>query len=276
MNDLIQTLRELGFQLHPLVDFGLAHYYHSEHDFMIQLIPLSTFQEIRNQENTLEFQQNMLQLRSQYQTVIRIWEDIWNTKKDWITSFLKSKFETPVSVFARDTRVVELRKELAEAFMGENHLLGFLPGNRYFACIVPPHRHFRIKSSRFWQDENPLVMVAVFGQVRQMKQGDLAGKASGELIQVATDPGVRCVGGLSKLISTYAHAFKLDNLMTYTDLEWSDGHAFNQIGFVSERASPPLYFTHDAQGFRKISKTEEDAKACNSGNLKMRISFQNE
>lgn len=276
MNDLIQTLGVLGFQLHPLRDFGLAHYYHSERDFMIQLVPLSTFQDIRNQENTDVFQQNILHLRSQFQTVIRIWEDVWNIKKDWITRFLRSKFESPVSVFARDTRVMEIRKELAETFMEENHLLGFLPGNRYFACIVPAHRHFRIKSSRFWQDENPLVMVAVFGQVRQMKQGDLAGKASGELIQVATDPGVRCVGGLSKLISTYAHTFKLDNLMTYTDLEWSDGHAFSQIGFVAESASPSLYFTHDAKGFRKISKTEEDAFACNSGNLKMRISFQNE
>ena len=276
MNDLIQTLRELGFQLHPLADFGLAHYYHAERDFMIQVVPLATFQEIKNQEKILGFQQNISLLRSQHQTVVRIWEDVLFTQNTWISSFLTSKFKLPISVFARDTRVVEISKVLAETFMAENHILGFLPGSRYFACIVPPHRHFRIDSCRFWQDENPLVMVAVFGQVRQLKHGELAGQSSGELIQVATDPGVRCVGGLSKLISTYRALERVDNLMTYADLEWSDGHAFRQIGFVSEVVSPALYFTHDAWGLRKISKYPDDAVSCNSGNLKMRINFKDE
>lgn len=276
MNDLIQTLRVLGFQLHPLADFDLAHYYHAERDFMIQVVPLASFQEIKNQEKILVFQQNISLLRSQFQTVIRIWEDVWLVKRTWITQFLRSKFELPVSVFARDTRIVDISKELAASFLEENHLLGFLPGNRYLACIIPPHRHFRIGACRFWQDENPLVMVAVFGQVRHLTHGNLAGQSSGELIQVATDPKVRCVGGLSKVISTYTSNDPIDNLMTYADLEWSDGQAFRQIGFVSEAQSPALYFKHNALGIRKISKNQEDAVSCNSGNLKMRINFKDE
>lgn len=273
MNDLIQQIRALGFQKHPMVDFGLLHYYHAEKDFMIQVVPSTSFQEIKKQDKVQVFQQHMTQLRSQFKTVIRIWEDVWQNKKAWISHFLSSKFKSPRSVFARDTRVVEISKELAESFLAANHLLGFLPGSRYFACIVPPHRHFRIQPTRFQMEENPLIMVAVFGQVRHMKRGDLAGKASGELIQVATDPDVRCVGGLSKLIATYAHEMKLDNLMTYADLEWSDGHAFHQIGFVSELVSTPLYFSFDSLGVRKISQHPEDALACNSGNLKLRITF---
>ncbi len=273
MNDLIQTLRALGFQLHPLADFGLAHYYHAERDIMIQLVPLVSFQEIQLQNLTHDFQQNISQLRSQYSTLIRIWEDVWMHKKAWIIRFLASKFERPTSVFARDTRIVEISKDLAESFMAENHLLGFLSGSRYFACIIPPHRHFRIKDCRYWQAENPLIMVAVFGPVRHLTRGNLAGQASGELIQVATDPSVRCVGGLSKLISHYAKETLIDNMMTYADLEWSDGNAFRQIGFVPEELSSPLYFSHQEGAMRKISKTQEGALACNSGNLKMRISF---
>jgi hypothetical protein len=276
MNDLIQQIRALGFQKHPLVDFGLAHYYHADQDFMIQVVPSTSFLEIKKQDKVRVFQQHITQLRSQFKTVIRIWEDVWLNKKSWISQFLTSKFEPPRSIFARDTRVVEISKDLAESFLAVNHLLGFLPGSRYYACIVPPHRHFRIQPTRFRKEENPLIMVAVFGQVRHMKRGDLAGKASGELIQVATDPDVRCVGGLSKLISTYANELHLDNLMTYTDLEWSDGHAFQQIGFVSELESPPLYFSHDTLGLRKISQNPEDALVCNSGNLKMRITFNHE
>ena len=75
------------------------------------------------------------------------------------------------------------------------------------------------------------------------------------------------------MISHYAKETLVDNMMTYADLEWSDGNAFRQIGFVPEELSSPLYFSHHVGAMRKISKTQEGALACNSGNLKMRISF---
>ena len=87
MNDLIQALRAFGFQLHPLADFGLAHYYHAERDMMIQLVPLGSFQEIQEQNLMYDFQQNISQLRSQYSTLIRMWEDVWMHKKAWIIRF---------------------------------------------------------------------------------------------------------------------------------------------------------------------------------------------
>jgi hypothetical protein len=59
--------------------------------------------------------------------------------------------------------------------------------------------------------------------------------------------------------------------MTYSDLEWSAGLAFQKIGFANEHMTIPLYFNVLENGNRGISKDLKLADACNSGNLKLRL-----
>jgi len=219
----------------------------------------------------MDFQQEIIELRKDGFSAFRIWEDVWNQKKNWILNFLKFKINKPLSIFARDTKVVILEEKDARKFADKNHLLGFLRGKTYLACIVPPHRQFRNIKSEFEVDGNPLIAIAVFGKDRVFKNDEGHTQISAELIQICTDPSVRLVGGLTKLISFYTSTRRIDNLMTYSDLEWSAGLAFQKIGFANEHMTIPLYFNVLENGNRGISKDLKLADACNSGNLKLRL-----
>jgi len=219
----------------------------------------------------MDFQQEIIELRKDGFSAFRIWEDVWNQKKNWILNFLKFKINKPLSIFARDTKVVILEEKDARKFADKNHLLGFLRGKTYLACIVPPHRQFRNIKSEFEVDGNPLIAIAVFGKDRVFKNDEGHTQISAELIQICTDPSVRLVGGLTKLISFYTATRRIDNLMTYSDLEWSAGLAFQKIGFANEHMTIPLYFNVLENGNRGISKDLKLADACNSGNLKLRL-----
>jgi hypothetical protein len=217
------------------------------------------------------FQQEIVNLRVDGFSAFRIWEDVWNQKKKWILNFLTFRINKPISIFARDTKVVILEEKDAQKFADKNHLLGFLKGKTYLACIVPPHRQFRNIQSEFDVDGNPLIAIAVFGKDRVFKTEDGNSQISAELIQICTDPSVRLVGGLTKLISFYANMQQVDNVMTYSDLEWSGGMAFQKIGFTNELITVPLYFNVVESGKRVLSKDYKTADACNSGNIKSRL-----
>ena len=59
--------------------------------------------------------------------------------------------------------------------------------------------------------------------------------------------------------------------MTYSDLEWSGGMAFQKIGFINELMTAPLYFNVLENGKRVLAKDVTTADACNSGNIKSRL-----
>jgi hypothetical protein len=212
-----------------------------------------------------------MDLRKDGFSAFRIWEDVWNPKKEFILSFLQFQIDKPVSIFARDTKVVMLEEKDVRDFANKNHLLGFLKGKTYLACVVPPHRQFRVNKSEFEIDGNPIIAIAVFGKNRVFKTKDGHSQISAELIQICTDPSVRLVGGLTKLISFYTSIHQVDDVMTYSDLEWSGGMAFQKIGFTNELVTVPLYFDVLENGRRMIAKDYKTADACNSGNIKSRL-----
>jgi hypothetical protein len=241
-----------------------------ENSIIIQGICLYEFKRL-NSDKLAGFQQEIINLRKDGYSAFRIWEDIWNQKKNWILNFLTFRIKKPISVFARDTKVVMLEENDAREFANKNHLLGFLKGKTYLACIVPPHRQFRNIQSEFDVDGNPLIAIAVFGKDRVFKTENGNAKISAELIQICTDSSVRLVGGLTKLISHYVSMHHIDNVMTYSDLEWSSGMAFQKIGFINELVTVPLYFNIAENGKRVLAKDVKTADVCNSGNIKSRL-----
>ena len=241
-----------------------------ENSIIIQGICLAEFKCMDSGKLT-GFQQEIVNLRVDGFSAFRIWEDVWNQKKNWILNFLTFRINKPISIFARDTKVVMLEENDAQKFADKNHLLGFLKGKTYLACIVPPHRQFRNIQSEFDVDGNPLIAIAVFGKDRVFKTEDGNSQISAELIQICTDPSVRLVGGLTKLISFYTNMHQVDDVMTYSDLEWSGGLAFQKIGFTNELITVPLYFNVVESGKRVLSKDYKTADACNSGNIKSRL-----
>jgi hypothetical protein len=268
--ELDAHLSPLGFVRETIMQDSFPIWKSKENSIIIQGICLAEFKRLDSRK-LLGFQQEIINLRVGGFSAFRIWEDVWNLKKNWILNFLTSRINRPLSIFARDTKVVTLEEKDARNFADKNHLLGFLKGKTYLACIVPPHRQFRNIQSKFEADGNPLIAIAVFGKDRVFKSVNGHAEISAELIQICTDPSVRLVGGLTKLISFYTSMRQIDNVMTYSDLEWSEGMAFQKIGFTNELITIPLYFNVLENGKRKLAKDHKTADACNSGNIKSRL-----
>jgi hypothetical protein len=269
-DDLDVNLTSFGFVKETFMQDSFPIWKSKENSIIIQGICLAEFKRLEPDEIST-FQQEIMDLRKDGFSAFRIWEDVWNPKKEFILSFLQFQIDKPVSIFARDTKVVMLEEKDVRDFANKNHLLGFLKGKTYLACVVPPHRQFRVNKSEFEIDGNPIIAIAVFGKNRVFKTKDGHSQISAELIQICTDPSVRLVGGLTKLISFYTSIHQVDDVMTYSDLEWSEGIAFQKIGFVHEFSTAPLYFKILDNGKRVISKEINSADACNSGNLKLRL-----
>ncbi len=263
-------LAPLGFERQTYMQDSFPIWKSKENLIIIQGICLAEFKRL-DSDKLAAFQQEIVNLRSDGFSAFRIWEDIWNHKKNWILNFLTFRINKPISIFARDTKVVILAENDAREFANKNHLLGFLKGKTYLACIVPPHRQFRNITSEFEINGNPLIAIAVFGKDRVFKMENGNTQISAELIQICTDPSVRLVGGLTKLISFYTTLNQVDNVMTYSDLEWSGGLAFQKIGFINEHITVPLYFNIAENGKRALAKDVKTADACNSGNIKSRL-----
>jgi hypothetical protein len=268
--ELDAHLSPLGFVRETHMQDSFPIWKSKENSIIIQGICLAEFK-CMDSGDLMLFQQKIVNLRTDGVSAFRIWEDVWNQKKKWILNFLTFRINKPISIFARDTKVVILEEKDARKFADKNHLLGFLKGKTYLACIVPPHRQFRNIQSEFDLDGNPLIAIAVFGKDRVFKTEDCNSQISAELIQICTDPSVRLVGGLTKLISFYTNMHQVDDVMTYSDLEWSGGMAFQKIGFENELITVPLYFNIVENGKRVLAKDYKTADACNSGNIKSRL-----
>jgi hypothetical protein len=268
--ELDTHLSPLGFVRETYMQDSFPIWKSKENSIIIQGICLAEFKRL-DPNKMMGFQQEIINLRMDGFSAFRIWEDVWNQKKPWILNFLTFRINKPISIFARDTKVVILEEKDVRDFANKNHLLGFLKGKTYLACIVPPHRQFRNIQSEFEIDGNPLIAIAVFGQDRIFKSEEGDSQISAELIQICTDPSVRLVGGLTKLISFYTFLHTINDVMTYSDLEWSAGMAFQKIGFKNELISVPLYFNVLENGKRVLAKDVKTADACNSGNIKSRL-----
>ena len=50
---------------------------------------------------------------------------------------------------------------------------------------------------------------------------------------------------MGKLLSTFINEVKPDDIMSYADLEWSDGEVYRKLGFSAESTKSPVMFDID-------------------------------
>lgn len=83
-----------------------------------------------------------------------------------------------------------------------------------------------------------LVAVATFSNARIFTHGN-APFRSHELIRFASLIDTNVVGGLDKLVHAFMREKDPDDIMSYADLEWSDGTSYLKLGFEERDITPP-------------------------------------
>ena len=181
-------------------------------------------------------------LDSKVSKAVIIWEDQWYSKQKIVQSRVKALFGISERIPARLTQVRRLDRPTTLQFLQENHLQDAVTSNYKYGLYLPK-KHFRVLAHPPNADEL-LVAVATFARPRVFERAD-GPHRSCELVRFANLLDTTVVGGLDKLLSHFVKEHQPDDLMTYADLEWSNGRSYQKLGFSPQGDTPPQEFWVD-------------------------------
>lgn len=206
----------------------------------------------------------LISLKYQYQqqgiNLIHLWKDIWFLRQKQVLNRLCSLLAIgQLNVHGRKTKVVQLSQQEADDFMESHHLQGAVK-SRYKLAL---------------QHGTDIVAVATFSAKRKMTRIS-ADYQSIELIRFANASGLNVQGGLSKILKHLIALLQPDDVMTYADLDWSTGAAYEKLGFkMVEQQEAAQIWLDSGSGKRYFSHRLPENKAdhtfiplFNTGNLK--------
>jgi hypothetical protein len=198
------------------------------------------------QSELLEFKTKQSEIRATDIAVVTLWEDVWYTKKEIVKSRISAILGISQRIPGRVTQVRKIDRPTAADFLDNNHLQGSVASKIRYGLFLPK-RYFRVLNTDFQIDTNLdelLVAVATFSHPRTFERDGNAFR-SYELSRFANLKNTTVVGGFDKLIRAFTEDYKPGDIMTYADLEWSDGASYKRLGFKEITDKEPIPFLLD-------------------------------
>lgn len=158
-----------------------------------------------------------------------LFEDDLNNKFDIIQSMLLSKVGIVTKIMARKCKIVTLTKNEKKLFLNSNHIQGndrstFCFGLQYqdkiVACMSLLHYNNKWELSRFCNLINHSV-----------------------------------IGGFSKLFNYSIMKLKIDQIISYSDNQWSSGNIYVSNNFEMLRVNKPSYSYYDGKTLKRIHRS---------------------
>ncbi|MGN1233823.1 MAG: hypothetical protein ACI4UJ_10315 [Candidatus Cryptobacteroides sp.] len=179
--------------------------------------------------------------------VVIVPEDIWRSRPDMVRKRVLAHLGKFRSVFARKTAVRRVDRTISSAFLSACHTYG--------------EASARYRYGLFLGDE--MVACASFSSPRTWHKPDGIHK-SAEWVRYASLPDVRVVGGMGKILNHFIEEVRPDDVMSYADLEWTDGDVYRKLGFKEESLRPPVSFVIDPETFlrRPLAASEALRSGC--------------
>lgn len=203
---------------------------------------------------------------------IIITEDRWRSRQKMMQARLLAHLEVFVPMYARNCEVRKIDKETARAFLEENHSYGDAACRYRYGLYLKRYTGKKSEISRLASlarndsefnarndsddcivHPGTLVAVATFSNARKWVKGEKTVR-SYEWTRYASLPGVRINGGMGKALKAFIKDVLPDDIMSYADLEWSEGAAYEQLGFRLEGRKEPVLFCIDSQWHRSALK----------------------
>jgi len=188
-----------------------------------------------------------------------IWEDYWLARKSIVQSRLAAMLGVSAKIPARLTLARRIDNAATAQFLEANHLNGSTVSKFRYGLFLP-RAYYRVLPEGFVFDPSAdelLVAVATFSNARIFEQSGQPFR-SHELIRFASLAGTNVVGALDKLLNAFIREKSPDDIMTYADLEWSDGRSYKRLGFEERGSMPPRKAHVDGTTMRRL-RTRADA-----------------
>ncbi len=155
--------------------------------------------------------------------VFHIWEDDWDHRREIVESQISNWVGSNVRrIFARKCSVREIGKVECRDFLNRNHIQG--------------NDRSSVKLGLYMGDD--LVSAMTFDRFegrKRMEDGEW------NLSRFCNRLGVNVVGGASKMLSHFVREYSPKRIVSYADMDWSQGDLYFKIGFSMVSKNEPDY-----------------------------------
>lgn len=173
-------------------------------------------------------------------------EDRWNFQREMMKSRILSHLEVFSPIYARNCEARKIDKAAAKEFLEKHHSYGHAACRYCYGLFFKRHTgHIALEESSRPIPTGELMAVATFSNARKWVKGDKTIR-SYEWTRYASLPHVRLSGGMGRLLKAFIKDAQPDDIMSYADLEWSEGAVYSQLGFELEGRKDPVTFEIDA------------------------------
>ena len=180
--------------------------------------------------------------------LIIITEDRWNRQQEMMKARLLAHLERFTSLYARNCEIRRIDKPAAAAFLEACHSYGDASCRYRYGMFLKRHTGHLARSVSIMP--GTLVAVAEFSNARRwIKDGKEI--RSYEWTRYASLPGVRISGGMGRMLRHFIKETEPDDIMSYADLEWSEGKVYEQLGFTLEGHKSPVSFEIDKETWKR-------------------------
>ena len=285
---LVENGFELSFQIRHDFDVIVTRTLEGRHTKVVLPLEISarTTEEAEAESEKAEHAIRMITRETGYPLIIT--EDRWRSQRQMMEARLLAHMEIHHQAYARNCEVRRIEKAEAQNFLSMNHSYGDAACKYRYGLFLKRHTGHIAAEMAYIQNEaknlspGTLIAVATFSYARKwIKDGKEI--RSYEWTRYASLPDLRVSGGMGKLLKAFIKDVQPDDIMSYADLEWSEGEVYERLGFEAEAEKEPVTFTIDPltwerkairRSLDKLGMTEEklgDLFFRNFGSRKYRL-----
>lgn len=158
-------------------------------------------------------------------SLLTIWEDEWNIKRNICESFILNKLGKSNKIWARNCKLHLVNYIDSKRFLDENHLQGDCKSS--------------VRIGLYHNDE--LISIMTFSKLR-LPVGGKSKEDVWELTRFCSKCKYNVVGGASKLLKYFINLKGPKEIQTYSDNMISSGELYKKLGFDYSHTSNPGYW----------------------------------
>lgn len=179
-----------------------------------------------------------------------ITEDRWKRQRKMMEARLLAHLELFSQAYARNCEVRRIDKAEAKAFLAGNHSYGYAACRYCYGLFLKRHTGHIAEETSGSSHIGKMIAVATFSNARKwMKDGKEI--RSYEWTRYASLPEMRVSGGMGKLLKAFINEVHPDDIMSYADLEWSEGEVYRALGFEAEMEKEAVDFVIDRKTWER-------------------------
>ena len=180
-------------------------------------------------------------------------EDRWHRQPEMMKARLLAHLEIFTPIYARNCDIRRIDKPTAAEFLNRTHSYGNAACKYRYGMFLKRSTGHIAKEGRCDIPAETLIAVGTFSNARKwIKNGKEI--RSYEWTRFASLPGLRISGGMGRILKAFIEEVQPDDIMSYADLEWSEGTVYEQLGFTLEGQKDPVLFGVDSEWNRSPVK----------------------